>query len=95
MSNRFTILISESTKDFGDYGIHHKSEQKPEQLLVHMKFQNLPMLDESFLDGIVGEVAKKLGNRILEHKVCGSENAEPDRKAVRTAKKIIKKLQEW
>lgn len=62
----FTLTISQSTSDTGDFAIHMKEPDKPEQLLVHLKFMPLAMFDDTYLDDIVGVMARKLAKKIIE-----------------------------
>ncbi|WP_257285020.1 hypothetical protein [Endozoicomonas sp. SESOKO1] len=66
----FTLTISQSTSDAGDFAIHMKEPDKPEQLLVHFRFMPLAMFDESYLDDLVGVMARKLAKRIIEWRVA-------------------------
>lgn len=66
----FTLTISQSTSDAGDFAIHMKEPDKPEQLLVHLRFMSLPMFDEAYLDDLVGVMARKLAKRIIEWRVA-------------------------
>lgn len=72
----FTLTISQSTSDSGDFAIHMKEEGKPEQLLVHLRFMQLPMLDEKYLDDVVGVLARKLAKRMIEWRVAPDYNPE-------------------
>ena len=66
----FTLTISQSTSDAGDFAIHMKEPDKPEQLLVHLKFMPLAMFDDTYLDDIVGVMARKLAKKIIEWRVA-------------------------
>ncbi len=66
----FTLTISQSTSDTGDFAIHMKEPDKPEQLLVHLKFMPLAMFDDNYLDDIVGVMARKLAKKIIEWRVA-------------------------
>lgn len=66
----FTLTISQSTSDTGDFAIHMKEPDKPEQLLVHLKFMPLTMFDDTYLDDIVGVMARKLAKKIIEWRVA-------------------------
>ncbi len=66
----FTLTISQSTSDTGDFAIHMKEPDKPEQLLVHLKFMPLAMFDDTYLDDIVGVMARKLAKKIIEWRVA-------------------------
>ena len=72
----FTLTISQSTTDSGDFAIHMNEEGKNEQLLVHLKFMSLPMLDEKYLDDVVGVLARKLAKRIIEWRVAPDINPD-------------------
>ncbi|WP_257255530.1 MULTISPECIES: hypothetical protein [unclassified Endozoicomonas] len=72
----FTLTISQSTTDAGDFAIHMKEEGKSEQLLVHLRFMDSPMLDEKFLDDIVGVLARKLAKRVIEWRVAPDVNPD-------------------
>lgn len=73
-SEHFTLTISQSTTDSGDFAIHMKEEGQPEQLLVHLRFMHLPMLNEAYLDDVVGVMARKLAKRIIEWRVAPDDN---------------------
>ena len=47
-----------------------KEPDKPEQLLVHLRFMPLAMFDETYLDDLVGVMARKLAKRIIEWRVA-------------------------
>ena len=47
-----------------------KEPDKPEQLLVHLKFMPLAMFDDTYLDDIVGVMARKLAKKIIEWRVA-------------------------
>ncbi|USE35250.1 hypothetical protein [Endozoicomonas sp. SCSIO W0465] len=66
----FTLTISQSTSDAGDFAIHMKEPDKSEQLLVHLRFTPLAMFDEAYLDDLVGVMARKLAKRIIEWRVA-------------------------
>ena len=66
----FTLTISQSTSDAGDFAIHMKEPDKPEQLLLHLRFMPLPMFDEAYLDDLVGVMARKLAKKIIEWRVA-------------------------
>ena len=66
----FTLTISQSTSDSGDFAIHMKEADKQEQLLVHLRFMHLPMFDDAYLDELVGIMARKIAKRIIEWRVA-------------------------
>ena len=66
----FTLTISQSTSDSGDFAIHMKESGKQEQLLVHLRFMSLPMFDEAYLDDLVGIMARKIAKRVIEWRVA-------------------------
>ena len=70
----FTLTISQSTSDAGDFAIHMKESDKPEQLLVHLRFMPLAMFDETYLDDLVGLMARKLAKKIIEWRVAPDDN---------------------
>ncbi|MET4695752.1 hypothetical protein [Endozoicomonas lisbonensis] len=70
----FTLTISQSTTDPGDFAIHMKEDGQPEQLLVHLRFMHLPMFNDTYLDDIVGVMARKLAKRIIEWRVAPDDN---------------------
>ena len=73
----FTLTISQSTTDSGDFAIHMKEDGQPEQLLVHLRFMHLPMFNDAYLDDVVGVMARKLAKRIIEWRVAPDDNALP------------------
>ncbi len=72
----FTLTISQSTTDTGDFAIHMKEDGKQEQLLVHLRFMSLPMFDEAYLDDLVGVMARKLAKRVIEWRVAPEDPQE-------------------
>ncbi|MCW7556509.1 hypothetical protein NX722_28505 [Endozoicomonas gorgoniicola] len=94
MSNSFTMTVSQSTTNPGDYFISmgEGEDEKLSQHLVHLRFTDLPMLDEDFLDEVVCDIAEKLAERNIEFRTCGSASAEPDRKAKKLTERIMKGL---
>ena len=96
-SEHFTLTISQSTTDSGDFAIHMKEDGKAEQLLVHLRFANLPMLNEPYLDEIAGLVARKLAKRIIEWRVVPDTTAllpnnTDQKKAMSIVQGIIKNM---
>ena len=71
----FTLTISQSTSDSGDFAIHMKESGKQEQLLVHLRFMSLPMFDEAYLDDLVGIMARKIAKRVIEWRVAPDDPA--------------------
>ncbi|MGI9276765.1 MAG: hypothetical protein ACR2PT_18210 [Endozoicomonas sp.] len=85
----FTLTISQSTTDPGDFAIHMKEDGQQEQLLVHLRFMHLPMLDEKYLDDIVGVMARKLAKRIIEWRVAPDDNPEAMKACQDEAKAVV------
>ncbi|MGY0217883.1 hypothetical protein ACWJJH_10960 [Endozoicomonadaceae bacterium StTr2] len=67
--DHFTLTISQSASDNGDFAIHIKEKGQREKLLVHLRFVDTPMLDEHYLDEVVGAMARKLAKRIIEWRI--------------------------
>ena len=93
----FTLTISQSTTDAGDFAIHMKEADKQEQLLVHLRFMPLTMFDDAYLDDLVGVLARKLAKRIIEWRVAPDDpeamqaTQEEARAVVKEALERIKK----
>ena len=85
----FTLTISQSTTDPGDFAIHMKEDGHQEQLLVHLRFMPLGMLDESYLDDLVGVMARKLAKRIIEWRVAPDEDPEMMKECQDQAKAVV------
>ena len=85
----FTLTISQSTTDPGDFAIHMKEDGKQEQLLVHLRFMQLPMLDGKYLDDIVGVMARKLAKRIIEWRVAPDDSPEAMQVCQDQAKAVV------
>lgn len=66
----FTLTISQSTSDSGDFAIHMKEQDQPEQLLVHLRFSNLPLFDDVYLDDLTGVLARNLAKRVIEWRIA-------------------------
>ncbi|PJE78057.1 hypothetical protein CI610_03016 [invertebrate metagenome] len=92
----FTLTISQSTTDAGDFAIHMKEDGKQEQLLVHLRFVKLPMLDEIYLDELVGAMARKLAKRIIEWRIAPEDDITSSdagqQKAMAIVKEAISKM---
>ena len=87
--DHFTLTISQSASDDGDFAIHIKERGHREKLLVHLRFVDSPMLDEHYLDEIVGAMARKLARRIIEWRVKPEEGALPVEVSEAEAKVIV------
>ncbi|MDP0588744.1 MAG: hypothetical protein QS748_05935 [Candidatus Endonucleobacter bathymodioli] len=89
-SEHFTLTISQSTTDAGDFAIHMTEDGHKEQLLVHLRFMSLPMLDEAYLDDLVGVMARKLAKRIIEWRVAPDDDPESMSAFQDQAKAVVK-----
>ncbi|WP_263322088.1 hypothetical protein [Endozoicomonas sp. Mp262] len=85
----FTLTISQSTTDPGDFAIHMKENGKQEQLLVHLRFMPLAMLDEAYLDDLVGVMARKLAKRIIEWRVAPDDDPQAMKACQEQAKAVV------
>ena len=85
----FTLTISQSTTDSGDFAIHMKEDGQTEQMLVHLRFMQMPMLDEKYLDDVVGVLARKLAKRVIEWRVAPDVNPESMPDAQDEAKAVV------
>lgn len=74
--DHFTLTISQSTTDAGDFAIHMKEPDQPEQLLVHICFPSIPMFTESYMDDVVGGIARTVAKRVIEWRVAPEEPDE-------------------
>ncbi len=62
----YTLTISQSTSDNGDFAIHLKDRNRgQEHFLVHIRFPEPVIADESLMDDIVGLIAKSVAKRLL------------------------------
>ena len=68
-----------------------KEDGYQEQLLVHLRFMPLGMLDESYLDDLVGVMARKLAKRIIEWRVAPDEDPEMMKECQDQAKAVVQK----
>lgn len=85
----FTLTISQSTTDPGDFAIHMKENGKQEQLLVHLRFMSMAMLDEAYLDDLVGVMARKLAKRIIEWRVAPDDDPEAMKDCQEQARAVV------
>ncbi|MDD7804426.1 MAG: hypothetical protein PUP46_02425 [Endozoicomonas sp. (ex Botrylloides leachii)] len=88
----FTLTISQSTTDSGDFAIHMKEDGHKEQLLVHLRFMPLGMLDEAYLDDLVGVMARKLAKRIIEWRVAPDDDPEAMKAYQDQAKAVVQEV---
>ena len=91
----FTLTISQSTSDSGDFAIHFNEHGKRrEKMLLQLHFVDPNAFDDSFRDEVVAIVARKLARKIIDQK--GSPRlAQKDRRACeKDAKKIVKQMLE-
>lgn len=67
---QFTLTISQSASDSGDFAIHFSEQhkKKKETQLVQIQFNDAPWFDEAFMDELVSSVARKLATRIIDSK---------------------------
>ena len=86
----FTLTISQSTTDSGDFAIHMKEDGQKEQLLVHLRFMPFAMLDEAYLDDFIGLMARKLAKRIIEWRVAPDDDPEAMKACQDQAKAVVK-----
>ncbi len=89
----FTLTISQSTSDSGDFAIHFNEQGKPkEKMLVQLQFVEKNLFDDNFMDEIVAIIARKLARRIIDQ---NSNKPKKSRTAYeRDAKKIVKEMLE-
>lgn len=88
----FTLTISQSTTDQGDFAVHMKEDGKQEQLLVHLRFMPLSMFDEVYLDDLVGVMARNLAKRIIEWRVAPDDDPESMKICQDQAKEVVKNV---
>lgn len=90
----FTLTISQSTTDDGDFAIHFNEQGKQrEKVLVQVQFVDKNIFDENFMDEVVGIVARKLARKIIDQK--GRLKPVKSKAACeREAKKIVKSVLE-
>ncbi len=90
---QFTLTISQSTSDNGDFAIHFNEQGKRrEKILVQLQFIDQKLFDDAFMDEVVAIVARKLARKIIEQK-ANPEEARKDRLAhEKNARKIVKDM---
>ncbi|MCL6270539.1 hypothetical protein M3P05_11455 [Sansalvadorimonas sp. 2012CJ34-2] len=88
-SEHFTLTISQSTSDSGDFAIHFNEQGKRrEKMLVQLQFVDQKLFDDTFMDEIVAVVARKLARKIIEQK----GNPELAKKSRATHEKHARKV---
>ncbi|CAM3578771.1 hypothetical protein [Parendozoicomonas haliclonae] len=90
----FTLTISQSTSDSGDFAIHFNEQGKPrEKMLIQLQFVDKNIFDDTFMDEVVAIVARKLARKIIDQK--GNLKPAKSRAAYeRDAKKVVKDMLE-
>ncbi len=91
---QFTLTISQSASDNGDFAIHfsEQGKKKKETQLVQIQFSDMPWFDEAFMDELVASVARKLATRIIDSK---SQSDNKNSKATEAnARRIVKDVLE-
>lgn len=88
----FTLTISQSTTDAGDFAIHMKEDGKKEKLLVHLRFMPLSMFDDNYLDDFIGIMARKLAKRIIEWQVAPDDDPEAMKACQDQAKAVVQEV---
>jgi len=93
---QFTLTISQSTSDSGDFAIHFTeqgSNHKEEQLL-QIQFATMSWLDETVMDDIVAGVARKIATHIVTSKPYNNPMYDHDPSSAREiVQDMIKKMQ--
>ena len=92
----FTLTISQSTTDNGDFAIHFNEQGKQrEKVLVQVRFVDKNIFDENFMDEVVGLVARKLAHKIIDQKgrlKPAKSKATCEREAKKIVKDVLEKL---
>jgi len=85
----FTLTISQSTSDNGDFAIHLKDRKRDrEHFLMHIRFSESIIVDEPFMDDIVGIIARCLAKKLLGQQMF-NEDAPPSPADEEEAKKVV------
>ena len=91
----FTLTISQSTSDSGDFAIHFNEHGKRrEKMLVQLQFMDRNIFDETFMDEVVATVARKLARKIIDQKGAKTLPKKSRQACEREAKKIVKDMLE-
>ena len=84
----FTLTISQSTADSGDFAIHLRDKKRNrEHFLMHLRFAESVLVDESFMDDLVSVVARCLARRLLGQ--TPRDDAMPTPEEEEKARKVV------
>ena len=91
----FTLTISQSTSDSGDFAIHFNEQGKRrEKMLVQLQFVDRNVFDDNFMDEVVAIVARKLARKIIDQKGNPALTKKTRQACEKDAKKIVKDMLE-
>ncbi len=91
----FTLTISQSTSDSGDFAIHFNEQGKRrDSMLLQMQFIDRNIFDDTFMDEVVAIVARKLARKIIDQKGSPAQAKKNRQACERDAKKIVKEMLE-
>ena len=91
----FTLTISQSTSDNGDFAIHFNEQGKRrEKMLVQLQFVDKNAFDDNFMDEVVAIVARKLARRIIDQKGNVAVPKKTRQACEKNAKKVVKDMLE-
>lgn len=91
--NHFTLTISQSNSDCGDFAIHIKEPNKQEKLLVHLKFMPSAIFNAGYLDNVLEWLTKMLARRVIEWQVA-PEDSNISLEDQEGAKKVVDRVLE-
>lgn len=96
---QFTLTISQSASDNGDFAIHFSEQGKKnkETQLMQLRFTEMPWFDETFMDELVASVARKLATRIIDKKSqSGNKNSKAtEANARRVVNDVLEKMRKY
>ena len=84
----FTLTISQSTSDNGDFAIHLKDRKRNlEHFLMHIRFPESVIVDDLLMDDIVALVARCIAKRLLGQNMFNEEPSSLEEEE--EAKKVV------
>jgi hypothetical protein len=94
-SNHFTLTISQSNSDGGDFAIHIKEPNKQEKLLVHLRFMPSSIFNSAYLDSVLELLTKMLARRVIEWQVAPEDSnisLEDQEEAKEVVNRVLDKI---
>lgn len=95
-AEQFTLTISQSASDNGDFAIHlsEQGKKKKETQLLQIQFAEIPWFDETFMDELVASVARNLATRIIDKKSQADNKNKTSRATEAHARQVVKDVLE-